>query len=83
MFRLIYLAVIFYLLYRLIKSFFKQGKKYQEKAEEDVIDDMVQDPVCKTYIPRKEAYKKSFKGKDILFCSKECADKFGLGKNNS
>lgn len=83
MLRTIYYIIIIYLLYRLVKSFLKQGKKYQEMKQEDTIDEMVQDPVCKTYIPRMEAFKKTFKGQEILFCSKECADKFEFGKSNS
>lgn len=76
MFRLIYFAVLIYLLYLLVKGFLKQGKKYREKAKDGVIDEMVQDPVCKTYIPRMEAYRRTFGGREILFCSRECADKF-------
>lgn len=82
MFKIIYLIIIIYLIYRLIKGFLKQGKEYQEKAEEGMIDEMVQDPVCKTYIPRREAYKKTFGGKEIYFCSRECAEKFKFGKKN-
>jgi len=81
MFRLIYFFVLLYLLYLLFKWFFKQGKKYQKMEGQDgIIDEMVQDPVCKTYIPRKEAFKRSYGGKEILFCSRECADKFKFGK---
>jgi YHS domain-containing protein len=76
MFRLITFAVLLYLLYRLVKGFLTQGKEYKEKAQDGAVDEMVQDPVCKTYIPRREAVKRSFEGKIILFCSKECADKF-------
>jgi YHS domain-containing protein len=83
MLRFIYLILIFYLLYQLVKGFIKQGREYQQKSKDGVIDDMVQDPVCKTYIPRREAFKKTFSGKDILFCSKECAEKFEFGKTNS
>lgn len=80
MFRLIFFAVLIYLLYLLIKGFLKQGKEYQGKVKDGVIDEMVQDPVCKTYIPRREAVKRNYGGKEIFFCSKECADKFGKDK---
>ena len=83
MFRLIFFAVLLYLLYRLVKGIFKEGKEYQEKAQGSVVDEMVQDPVCKTYIPRREAVKRSFGGKDILFCSRECADKFKFEKKDN
>jgi YHS domain-containing protein len=83
MFRLIFFTVLFYLLYRLVKGFLKQGKAYREKAHDSIVDEMIQDPVCKTYIPRREAFKKTYGGKEILFCSKECADKFEIGMKNS
>jgi YHS domain-containing protein len=82
MFRLIAFAVLLYLLYRLVKGFLTQGKEYREKEHHGVVDEMVQDPVCKTYIPRREAVKRTFRGKDILFCSKECADKFKFEKKD-
>jgi hypothetical protein len=75
MIRLIYLFVIGYLLYRLIKGVVKTSRKYQEKNS-DLIDDMVQCPFCETYIPRKEAVMKDFKGNVILFCSKDCSERF-------
>jgi YHS domain-containing protein len=83
MLRIVYLGVIIYLLYRLIKGFFSQGRKYKKNVEDDVLDQMVQDPVCKVYIPRREAYRRSFGGKDILFCSKDCARKFEFDNSNS
>jgi YHS domain-containing protein len=80
MLRFIYLIILVYLLYRLLKGFLQQGKEYQQKTKSDIIDEMVQDPVCKIYVPRREAFKKTFGGKEILFCSKECAEKFEFGK---
>jgi YHS domain-containing protein len=41
-----------------------------------VINEMVQDPFCKTYIPKRESIKRRIGGKDFFFCNKECADKF-------
>ena len=83
MFRFLALIILCYLLYRLVKGFIKEGKEYQENAEDgDVIDNMIQCPCCKTYIPMGEAVKKKFKGKEILFCSRGCADNFGMEKNS-
>ena len=82
MIKYIYYAAILYLLYLLIKWLFRQGRVYQDKARGGVLDEMVQDPVCKIYIPRKEAFKKTYGGKEILFCSRECADKFEFGKRD-
>jgi YHS domain-containing protein len=41
-----------------------------------MISEMVQDPYCKTYIPKNEAYRAILGGNEILFCSKECAEKY-------
>lgn len=83
MFRLIFLFIIGYLCYRLLRQFFKVPRDISNgKFNNTVIDDMVQDPFCKTYIPRREAIKRVMKGKEILFCSEECADKYEFEKKN-
>jgi YHS domain-containing protein len=41
-----------------------------------VVDEMVQDPFCKTYIPRREAVRRRVGGQEHFFCSEECARKF-------
>jgi len=79
--RLIILAVLGYLLYRLIRGLFKSGKKISKAGNGGVIDEMVQDPVCKTYIPLRDARRRVIGGREYFFCSKECADKFELEEN--
>jgi len=37
---------------------------------------MVQDPVCKTYVPRGSAVSADVGGQTYLFCSRDCADTF-------
>ena len=77
MVRFILFAILFYLLYRLIKSFWGTAKQiHKNRSTTGVIDEMVQDPFCKTYIPRREAVKKVIKGNEYFFCGKECADRF-------
>lgn len=76
MLRLVIIIVFAYLLYRLFKGLLGQKKEAPRKKPVGVIDEMVQDPFCKTYIPRREAYRRVLGGEEILFCSKECADKF-------
>jgi Cu+-exporting ATPase len=39
-------------------------------------DVLVQDPVCQTYIPRKEALKTEKDGKAYYFCSEGCLKRF-------
>ena len=74
--RLIFFLILAYLLYRVIKGFFRSAKQIHKSKSSGVIDEMVQDPLCKTYIPRREAFRKTLKGQEHFFCSKECADRF-------
>ncbi len=39
-------------------------------------EEMVQDPECKTYVPRNDAIKAQVKGTTSYFCSTECRDKY-------
>lgn len=75
--RFLIIVLFLYVMYRLIKSFFREGRtEIHKSGTSGMIDEMVQDPFCKTYIPRREAFKKVLGGKEILFCSKECAEKY-------
>jgi YHS domain-containing protein len=81
MIRLLLLLLLAYLFFRIVKAVFSLlGGGDQElkrgRDEEKVIDEMVQDPSCKTYIPRREAIRKVVQGQEYFFCSKECARKF-------
>ena len=38
-----------------------------------MIDEMVQDPLCKTYIPLRESVKRTIDGQELFFCSDACA----------
>ena len=40
------------------------------------INEMVQDPVCKIYIPKKEAVCLDNDGTGHYFCSRDCLEKF-------
>ena len=75
--RLIIIAFLIYIFYRLLKGGKSEHKKYDSMGGESKdIGEMVQDPECKTYIPIDQAYQRRIKGKRYFFCSKECADIF-------
>ena len=40
------------------------------------VDDMVQDPVCGTYVPVRDAFQREMGGRVHHFCSERCADLF-------
>jgi YHS domain-containing protein len=76
MVRLIIIFILILLIYQIAKGFFRPRKQIRRKEKGGVIDEMVQDPVCRTYIPRRQAVKVILKGKEYYFCSDGCAEKF-------
>lgn len=77
--RFLILILLGYLIYRVLRGFQKTGRTERrgpEEGPEGPIDEMVQDPVCKTYIPMREAEKRIIGGRTYYFCSKACSEKF-------
>ena len=75
--KILFIFFLIYILYGLIKKVFSSGSKLSGRdSSPGVISEMVQDPFCKTYIPRNEAYRAIIDGEEIFFCSRECADKY-------
>ena len=74
--RLVIIAILAYILYLIIKWFLGSGKKINLGSNGGVIDEMVQDPFCKTYIPRRDSLKRVIEGKEYFFCCDECASKY-------
>ena len=80
--RLIILALLIYIAYRLFRGFTTSKQEIQRTPDGGVIDEMVQDPVCKTYVPRRDAVKKVIGGREIFFCSEACASKYEKEKRD-
>jgi YHS domain-containing protein len=74
--------IIGYLIYWVVKKvaislgLWPQASRPLGPAEPDVL---VQDPVCQTFIPRKEALKAEKDGKVYFFCSEGCLKRFRRG----
>lgn len=78
--RIFILAVLFYILYRLLF-----GKKKAKKKQSTVTDSpgdstsqdvLVEDPVCHTYVPKKQAIAAIKNGEKYYFCSDKCCQTF-------
>jgi uncharacterized protein len=75
--------LVSYLAYRLVKKgrkFFNPGSPGPQRSprpEEPQV--LVQDPICGTFIPRKEALKFHKDGQDYFFCSEGCLKRFRRG----
>jgi YHS domain-containing protein len=76
MLRLIILAAVLYLLYRILKGMLVSKKREVKTDRGDIIDDLVQDPQCKLYIPSRSSVKRVITGRNYSFCSEECARRF-------
>jgi YHS domain-containing protein len=85
MFRFFVFIILIYLLYKVIKTVGKlkpaENENYQFKASSVGGEDLVEDPVCHTYVPLSQAFKKEISGNDYYFCSKQCSEKYESGKN--
>ena len=85
MFRFFVFIILIYVLYKIIKnaSQLKPAKNgnYQFKTSPIGGEDLVEDPVCHTYVPLSQAFKKEISGNDYYFCSKQCSEKYESGKN--
>jgi YHS domain-containing protein len=79
--RIIVLAILFYIGYRLLvgarkkKTSDRIGPKGASK-EMPVNDILEEDPVCNKLVPRHHAVIYQHSGKTYYFCSKECCDTY-------
>lgn len=77
--RILILAVLLYIGYRLLKSMLLEQfekKANKEQKETKVQDALVEDPVCHTLVPKKQAIRLRKDGKTYYFCSEKCCDTF-------
>lgn len=82
--KILVIILLLYVAYKVVKMF-QGGRSENVKPlpNNDVPakgEDLVQDPFCKTYIPKSQAYIQNVEGREIFFCSKECCEKYLTGK---
>jgi YHS domain-containing protein len=79
MIRLIYYAIVAYLVYRLIRFFQGLGRTIRPdsaRPTQRLTGTMVKDETCGTYLPKEEALREVLDGEERFFCSKDCRRKF-------
>lgn len=76
--RLLVLFILGYILYRLIFGTKDKSKKVDatDPSRLPTQDILVEDPVCNTYIPQKQAVIHKQGDKKFYFCSEKCKDTF-------
>jgi YHS domain-containing protein len=67
------LIVLFFLLRSVIRDLLAKRGESHEITEKN---HMVQDPVCRMYVPRGSAVAASIGGQTYYFCSNDCAQTF-------
>jgi hypothetical protein len=79
MFRLIAFALLAYVAYRFARKWIL-GRTHSTPvngAQLGRIDDvMVKDPQCGVYFPRRDGVALRHAGRDLLFCSRDCRDRY-------
>ncbi len=75
--RILIIFLLFYLLFRLLIGKSKKGPaKSSGGASLPTQDVLVEDPICKVCVPKKQALTLKDNDKIIYFCSTECREKF-------
>lgn len=73
--RLAVFGLLVYCFVKLIRRVFPAGPP-RGVPPDRMVDEMVQDPVCKVYIPRREALSAMHEGRTYYFCSERCRRTF-------
>ena len=85
--RLIIFLILVYFFSKVLQKLFQkpgQGKRgtsvFFGNHNAGPVDEMVQDPVCKVYIPKRDALQAVRSGTTYYFCGRECLEKFNAEK---
>ena len=70
------LALLYYLLRRAVRKFSQDAGLTQSGEREESGKQMVQDPVCRVFVPREHAVSETIGGQTYFFCSRGCATAF-------
>ncbi|MGB9906922.1 MAG: YHS domain-containing protein [Candidatus Saccharicenans sp.] len=84
--RLIFLALLLYLIYLVVRFFQSLGQPPQtDRRQPNSLPrkTMVKDEVCNTYISEDEALKENHNGQVYYFCSEDCRNKFLASKDRT
>ncbi|MGH7233002.1 MAG: YHS domain-containing protein [Nitrospiraceae bacterium] len=74
MWRLLIVIVLLIVLYFLLRSALRELRGQPSQLLDK--DQMIQDPVCRTYVPKASAISARIGGQTYYFCSSGCAEIF-------
>ena len=79
-FRLIYYAILAYVIYIAVRFFQNIGRALRPspppRSQPRLSGTMVKDEACNIYVPKEEAFREVIEGEEYFFCSKDCRKKF-------
>lgn len=81
MIRYLILFILFAILYHFLRSmirglFAPSGRRTKPREESLPSEELVQDPFCRTYVPIRSALRRKVDGRELFFCSRECAERY-------
>jgi YHS domain-containing protein len=77
MLRWIIITLVIYLVYLLVRGKIGALRATPKVKPQQIQDEMVEDPVCKVYIPKRQALVwGTGQGEEKYFCSPECRKKY-------
>ncbi len=83
MIRILLLLLVGYIAWRLIRGHLRkkaQSPPLPDGARGRIDDVMVKDPQCGTYVARRDGIVAKTPEGDLVFCSRECRDKYLAGQ---
>ncbi len=87
--RIIILAILIYIGYRLLKNSFAKKSGPEKPANNEpgpsdrLTDVLVEDPVCSKLVPKEQAVQLDHNGEIYYFCSQECCNEFASEKGET
>lgn len=76
MYKIIVILILLLILFYMVRRAFRDWGQSTPSAATPGKDVMIQDPVCKTYVPAGTAVVEQTGGKTYYFCSQDCARHF-------
>jgi len=79
-YKILVVIILLYVAYKVVKMFRGgRSENVQPLPKNEAPakgEDLVQDPVCKTYVPKSQAYIQTIDGREKYFCSRDCCEKY-------
>ena len=81
--RVVLMVLALYVLWLACKRLLRSVSMMSEQRDRtghsghlNAVDELVQDPVCKLYVPRREAVELREQDAPVYFCSEKCRDQY-------